>query len=125
MLSLVNPQHPPGDDQLDLIFRALGDRTRRALLSRLSGGPAMVTELARHFDMSLPAVGKHLRVLERAGLLQRTISGRVHNCALDASPLKDVDAWLAHYQVFWSDTFDALTEHVLTEGVKNQTDADT
>lgn len=113
MLSLVNPRLPTGDDRLDLIFRALGDRTRRALLSRLSGGPAMVTELARHFDMSLPAVGKHIRVLERAGLLQRRITGRVHRCSIDATPLKDADAWLAHYESFWNGTLDALQEHVV------------
>lgn len=113
MLSLVNPTLHAGEDRLDLIFRALGDRTRRALLMRLSNGPEMVTELARHFDMSLPAVGKHIRVLERAGLLQRTITGRVHRCSLDAAPLKDADAWLTHYESFWSDTLDALQEHVL------------
>ena len=103
------------DDHLDLVFRALGDRTRRELLSILSEGSAMVTELARRFDMSLPAVGKHLRVLEKAGLVQRRVTGRVHRCSLDASSLRDADEWLAHYQKFWKQTFDALADHVENE----------
>ncbi|MEQ9562816.1 MAG: metalloregulator ArsR/SmtB family transcription factor, partial [Woeseiaceae bacterium] len=92
------------DEQLDLVFRALGDRTRRKILSRLSTGSAMVTELAEPFDMSLPAVGKHLRVLENAGLVQRTINGRVHQCTLNASPMKDANEWLACYEQFWNET---------------------
>lgn len=72
----------------------------------------MVTELARPFEMSLPAVGKHLRVLERAGLVQRTVTGRVHRCFLNARPLKDADQWLAHYQGFWEESLDALTQYL-------------
>lgn len=103
------------EDKLDLVFRALGDRTRRELLSRLAKGSSMVTELAKHFDMSLPAVGKHLRVLENAGLIQRTISGRVHRCSLNALPLKDVDEWVAHYQKFWRESLDELITYVRDE----------
>lgn len=97
---------------LDLVFRALADQTRRELLSRLAKGPAMVTELATPFDMSLPAVGKHLRVLERAGLVQRTIRGRVHRCSLNALPLRNAGQWLANYQRFWGESLDALNRYI-------------
>lgn len=100
------------EKHLDLLFRALGDRTRRKILSKLATGPAMVTEIAKPFDMSLPAVGKHLRVLENAGLVNRTISGRVHHCALNAMPLKNVGEWLMHYQQFWGESLDALSEYI-------------
>ena len=102
----------PTEANLDLVFRALGDRTRRDLLARLAEGPAMVTELARPFDMSLPAVGKHLRVLEKAGLIDRTIDGRAHRCSLNAAPMKHAGAWLALYRQFWDETIDALIEYV-------------
>lgn len=93
------------------MFHALADRTRRALLARLARGPAAIGELARPFDMSLPAVSKHLRVLEAARLVERRIDGRVHRCALDASPLRDADAWLAYYREFWDETLAALERH--------------
>lgn len=72
----------------------------------------MVTELAEPFDMSLPAVGKHLRVLEKAGLVRRSVNGRVHQCSLDASPLKAVEQWLVRYEKFWDETLDALAGYV-------------
>lgn len=115
MLSSTNTKSVAQEENLDLVFRALGDQTRRALLSRLAAGSAMVTELAEPFDMSLPAVGKHLRVLEKAGLVQRTINGRVHRCSLNALPLRDADQWLAFYQKFWGETLDALAEYVQKE----------
>ncbi|MEM8682180.1 MAG: metalloregulator ArsR/SmtB family transcription factor [Pseudomonadota bacterium] len=116
------PVHKHSDENLDLVFRALGDRTRRQLLARLSQGSAMVTELAEPFDMSLPAVGKHLRVLEKAGLVKRTITGRVHRCALDATPLRTAEEWLAHYRVFWGETLDALEDYVRKDAaVKKRT----
>jgi DNA-binding transcriptional ArsR family regulator len=90
------------------VFKALGDQTRRELLARLAKGPAKVTELAKPFGMSLPAVGKHIRVLEKAGLVERTISGRIHRCALEAQPLKTAGDWLAHYERFWDETLAAL-----------------
>jgi DNA-binding transcriptional ArsR family regulator len=100
------------DDRLDLVFRALGDRTRRALLTRLAAGPAMVTDLAQPFDMSLAAVSKHLKVLERAGLIARAVDGRVHRCSLDAAVMQEADAWLAQYRAFWEGTLDALADYV-------------
>ena len=72
----------------------------------------MVTELAEPFDMSLPAVSKHLRVLERAGLLVRAVDGRVHRCSLDAEPLRDVETWLAHQRAFWEDALGSLAAYV-------------
>lgn len=103
---------PDIDDQLDRVFGALSDRTRRALLARLAGGPARVTDLAAPFSMSLPAVSKHIRVLERAGLIERTVDGRVHRCALSAGPLAGAASWLSVYADFWSGTLEALARHV-------------
>jgi DNA-binding transcriptional ArsR family regulator len=100
------------DRQLDRIFRALGDRTRRALLVRLARTPAMITELAKPFDMSLPAVSRHIRVLESAGLVRRSVDGRVHYCSLSPRPLKTVEAWLRHYRRFWEGKLDALAHYV-------------
>lgn len=106
--------HEPAlpDEQLDRVFRALGDKTRRQLLSMLARGSAKVTELARPFDMSLPAVGKHLRVLENAGLVRRTINGRVHQCSLEATPLKSAEEWLADYEQFWNETLTAMADYL-------------
>lgn len=101
-----------GEDRLDRVFGALSDCTRRALLARLSQDAAKITDLAEPFDMSLPAVSKHLRVLERAGLVQRTIDGRVHRCSLDAAPLEEADRWLARYRVFWEEALDNLARFV-------------
>lgn len=100
------------DDRLDLIFGALSDRTRRALLAQLGAAPAKITDLAAPFDMSLPAVSKHVRILERAGLVRRTIDGRVHRCALDAGPLEEADRWLARYRELWEDALASLARYV-------------
>ncbi len=96
--------------ELDITFAALSDPTRRAILGRLAEGEASVTQLAQPFDMSLPAVSKHLRVLERAGLMAREKRGRVHHCRLRARPLQAAAGWLEHYQRFWEGRFDALEE---------------
>ncbi len=72
----------------------------------------MVTELAEPFEMSLPAVSKHLKVLERASLVKREVDGRVHRCTLQTEPLQDVERWLAHYRVFWEDALDSLAAYV-------------
>jgi len=96
---------------LDLLFHALGHRTRRALLARLARHPATVTELARPFAMSLPAVSRHIRVLERARLVRRTVDGRVHHCAPNYAPLHSVDAWLRHYRRFWEGQLDGLARY--------------
>ena len=112
MPSSAHAANRPAEDRLDLVFHALSDRTRRALLDRLTRGPARITELARPFAMSLPAVSKHLRVLERARLIERTVSGRVHECSFGAAPLQEVERWLEHYRGFWEDKLAALARYV-------------
>jgi DNA-binding transcriptional ArsR family regulator len=115
VLSSENQNLSGGEGQLDLIFRALGHQTRRALLRRLAERPAMVTELAQPFAMSLPAVSRHIRVLEKAGLVARAIDGRVHHCSLSATPLKDVEKWLNQYRRFWEGTLNSLARYVEDE----------
>ena len=100
------------DDRLDLVFHALANRTRRALLNRLKSGSAKVTELAEPFGMSLNAISKHLVVLERAGLINRSIEGRVHRCTLDAGPMAGAEEWLNGYETFWSGNLDSLARFV-------------
>ncbi len=99
------------DEQLDLIFHALADRTRRGVLSMLQAGPAKITDLAAPFELSLPAVSKHIRVLEEARLIERTIDGRVHQCALAATPLHDVEKWIGTYRDFWEQSLDSLANY--------------
>lgn len=98
---------------LDRIFGALSDPTRRAMLRRLAGGARTVGELAEPFDMSFAAAAKHVKVLEQAGLLSRTIEGRSHRCRIEARPLAAADRWLTYYERFWSLRLDDL-EHALT-----------
>jgi DNA-binding transcriptional ArsR family regulator len=100
------------DDNLDAVFSALGDPTRRRILIRLASGPASVGELAEPFAMTLPAVSKHLRVLERAGLLRREREGWYHRCYFEAAPLERAASFLARYQPFWEHTLDALARYV-------------
>jgi len=106
------------DDRLDLVFKALGDRTRRALLARLAVKPHMITELAEPFAMSLPAVSRHIRVLENAGLVERAIDGRVHRCALVAAPLESADQWINRYRRFWNGQLDSLARYVEGDAVR-------
>jgi DNA-binding transcriptional ArsR family regulator len=101
-------------DRLSSTFAALADPTRRAILARLTSGEASVTELAQPFEMSLPAVSKHLKVLERAGLIARGREAQWRPCCLEAGPLKDAAGWLEHYRRFWEQSFDRL-EHYLGE----------
>jgi DNA-binding transcriptional ArsR family regulator len=95
-------------DQLSTTFAALADPTRRAILARLATGECSVTELAEPFDMSMPAVSKHLRVLERAGLIARGRDAQWRPCRLDARPLKDVAEWTERYRAMWEQRFDRL-----------------
>jgi DNA-binding transcriptional ArsR family regulator len=97
---------------LDSTFAALSDATRRGILARLATGEASVTELAKPYDMSLPAVSKHLRVLESAGLVARSQDGRVHRCRLEAAPMKSAADWIAHYRQFWETQFDSLQRYL-------------
>ena len=97
---------------LDKTFSALADPTRRAILSRLARGESSVGELAAPFRMSWPAVSKHLRVLEGAGLMKREKDGRVHRCSLDPGPMKEAAEWIAFYRQFREGQFDALTDYL-------------
>lgn len=106
----AKPELLSPDDRLDLVFQALANRTRRALLRQVSAGPARITDLAAPFGMSLPAVSKHLGILERAGLIQRSVKGREHSCALGAAPMADAADWLAAYRVFWEGNLDSLAK---------------
>src|SRR3954449_10923163 len=103
---------PTQADQLSATFAALADPTRRAILARLAKGEASVTELAKPFDMTLPAVSKHLKVLERAGLITRGRNAQGRPCRLSAGPLKDVAGWVEHYRRFWEESFDRLDEYL-------------
>ncbi|WP_225729634.1 MULTISPECIES: helix-turn-helix transcriptional regulator [unclassified Nocardia] len=93
-------------------FAALADPTRRAILARLADGEATVTELAEPFAMSLPAISKHLKVLERAGLITRGQHAQWRPCRLDAAPLAEATNWLGRYRRFWDQRFDRLDEHL-------------
>jgi DNA-binding transcriptional ArsR family regulator len=99
-------------DQLSETFAALADPTRRAILARLASGEASVTELAEPFEMSMPAVSKHLKVLERAGLIGRGRDAQWRPCRLEAGPLKDVATWVERYRRFWEQSFDRLDDYL-------------
>jgi DNA-binding transcriptional ArsR family regulator len=104
--------HPTPSDALSATFSALADPTRRAILARLASGEVSVTKLAEPFEMSMPAVSKHLKVLERAGLIARGREAQWRPCRLEAGPLKDVSDWLEHYRGFWEESFDRLDAYL-------------
>ena len=99
-------------DQLSLTFSALADPTRRAILARLTSGSTSVTELAAPHDMSLPAISKHLKVLERAGLIARGREAQRRPCRLEAAPLREVSEWVAAYRQFWEQRLDRLEAYL-------------
>ena len=107
-------------DPLSLTFAALSDPTRRAILSRLVTGECSVTELAEPFEMSLPAVSKHLRVLERAGLIARGREAQWRPCRLEAAPLKEVADWTEHYRTIWEGRLDRLDSYLRQLKVKEK-----
>ena len=100
------------EDQLSATFAALADPTRRAILARLAAGETSVTELAKPFDMTLPGISKHLKVLERARLIERGRQAQWRPCRLQAEPLKEVADWVEHYRRFWEESFDRLDEYL-------------
>ena len=99
-------------ETLDTTFAALADPTRRAILARLTQGEASVNELAEPFEMSLPAVSKHLKVLERAGLISRARVAQSRPCRLEAAPLREVADWVEHYRRFWEQSSDRLDDYL-------------
>ena len=100
------------NDRLSETFGALADPTRRAILARLASGEASVTEVAEPFAMSMPAISKHLKVLERAGLIARGREPQWRPCRLQAGPLQDVAGWVEHYRRFWEESFDRLDDYL-------------
>jgi DNA-binding transcriptional ArsR family regulator len=107
-------------DRLSEVFSALADPTRRAILARLTEGEATVNQLAEPFPISLQAISKHLKVLERAGLITRGVQAQWRPCRLDAAPLREVADWIADYQRFWEQRYDRLDEY-LQQLQKDQT----
>lgn len=113
------------DQQLDSVFNALADPTRRAILARLTAGEANVAELAAPFRMSQPAVSRHLKVLEQAGLISRHRRATARLSRLEAEPLREATVWLADYREFWTESYERLDELVarlLAESVQEQSD---
>ena len=100
------------DNRLDETFAALANSTRRAILARLAEGEANVNELAEPFDLTLPAVSKHIKVLEQAGLIKRTRRAQFRPCAIDAAPLAEIAGWAEQYRHIWDDRFDRMDEYV-------------
>ncbi len=100
------------NDKLSLTFAALADPTRRAILARLSGGEASVSDLAKPFDMSMPAITKHLKVLENAGLISKGREAQYRPCKLNGDPLKEVAGWVEQYRRFWEESFDRLDAYL-------------
>jgi DNA-binding transcriptional ArsR family regulator len=111
-------------DRLSLVFSALADPTRRAILARLATGTASVTELAAPFEMSLPAVSKHLKVLERAGLIARGREAQWRPCRLEAAPLREAAGWLEAYRQHWEESLDRLDAYLTEIQRQEQDDAD-
>jgi DNA-binding transcriptional ArsR family regulator len=106
-------------DQLSVTFAALADPTRRAILARLSSGEASVTELAKPFDLSLPGISKHLKVLQRAGLITQSRNAQWRPCRLEPARLKEASEWVGEYQRFWDDSFQRLDD-VLQDLIKKE-----
>jgi DNA-binding transcriptional ArsR family regulator len=109
-------------DHLTTTFAALADPTRRAILARLASGESSVTRLAEPFEMSLPAISKHLKVLERAGLIARGREAQWRPCRLEAGPLKEASDWIEHYRRFWEQSFDRLEDYLreMQKGVQKK-----
>nr|RNJ66194.1 MAG: ArsR family transcriptional regulator [Leptolyngbya sp. IPPAS B-1204] len=113
------------EEQLSNTFAALADPTRRAILAYLAKGEASVTELAEPFEMSLPAISKHLKVLERAGLITRSREAQWRPCRLEVEPLKDAANWIEQYRQFWEQSFDRLDEYLQELQAKEQQEGET
>ncbi len=111
--------------QLDSIFHALGDATRRKMLAHLASGERTVSQLAEPYAMSLAAASKHIKALEAAGLVKRDVRGRTHICRLNADPLANAHQWLAYYEIFWTNRLDALEALLKAEDAANSKSGET
>jgi DNA-binding transcriptional ArsR family regulator len=112
MPSATSTDELDGDEVLDRVFRALGDPTRRSIITQLTQGEATISEIASQFDMSLPGVSKHVSVLEEAGLVDRWRSGRTRRCTLRVERLRAADAWIREGTEFWDKTLEALAAYI-------------
>jgi DNA-binding transcriptional ArsR family regulator len=113
IIAMPTPQTiPSGSSDVGAVFAALADPTRRAILDRLAGGPATVGELAAPFEMSLPAVSRHLKVLESAGLLERRVVGRTHHCRAVPAPMRAAADWIEQRSAFWDRALESLRDYV-------------
>jgi DNA-binding transcriptional ArsR family regulator len=106
------------ESELDIVFHALGDGTRRQMLHALAGGERTVSQLAEPFAISLAAASKHIKALENAGLIRREVRGRVHRCRLEPGPLASAQAWLSFYERFWTDRLDVLERLLRAEDAR-------
>ena len=102
----------PNEARLDETFAALANETRRAILARLADGAATVNEIAEPFDMSLPAISRHLKVLERAGLIERGQTAQYRPCSLNAGPIEEIANWIERYRPIWEDRFDRMDDYI-------------
>jgi DNA-binding transcriptional ArsR family regulator len=109
---MLAADHPVDDERLDQTFAALANPTRRAILARLAEGEATVNELAAPFAMTLPAISKHIKVLERAGLIERSRHAQFRPCRLDPAPLADVAGWAEQYRPIWEERFERLDDYL-------------
>ncbi len=109
------------DDRLSQIFAALANSTRRAILARLAEGEATVNELAEPFDMSLPAISKHIRVLERAGLITQGQKAQYRPCTIDVTPLQEISRWTEQYRHIWEASFDRMDDYISQLKIKGET----
>src|SRR5215471_18872180 len=114
----------PASDKLSVTFAALADPTRRAILARLAQGEASVTELAKPFDLSLPAISKHLKVLQRAGLITQSRNAQWRPCRLEGGRLREASDWVGEYRRFWDESFQRL-DHVLQDLIQKENSDDT
>lgn len=119
---VVESLHQSPADRLDEVFGALADPTRRALVAALSEGERSIKDLCRPFHVSFQAISKHVRVLERAGLVRRRVVGRTHLCSLEPTGLASADQWIRHYERLWNERFDALDTMLKAEAAKEQRD---
>ncbi len=108
------------DDRLSQIFAALANTTRRAILARLAEGEATVSELAAPFNMSMPAISKHIRVLERAGLITQGQKAQYRPCTIDVTPLKEVSGWTEQYRHIWEASFDRMDDYISQLNIKGE-----
>ena len=122
MFNRMVDQNPP---RLDTVFQALSDSTRRAMLHALAAGERTVSELAAPFDISLAGASKHIKVLERAGLVKRRVEGRTHVCRLEAMPMHAGMEWMRHYEKFWNERLDVLEEILAAEDAEKRKASET